>query len=129
MVISGTNVCAAYSGSNCDWSTPGTGHWDVTQNFLAIIAGFVGGGGQSETSDSTISIALRSCGFQGELTAASKTEVSQSSTTQGPLVQRGMVLTNALRTYRFGSLTEVPTGTPDNGIVSVSIGSPTGFSG
>lgn len=129
MVISGTNVCAAYSGTNCDWALPGSGHWDVSQNFLAIVAGVVGGGGQSETSDSTISIALRSCGFQGELTAANKTEVSQASTTQGPLVQRGMVLSNALRTYRFGSLSDVPTATPDNSITSVTIASATGFSG
>ena len=107
MVITGTNVCAAYSGTTCDWSKPGSGHWDVTQNFLAVVAGFVGGGGQSETSDSSISVTLRSAGFQGELTAANKTEVSQSSTTQGPLVQRGMVLTNALRTYPFGTLSDV----------------------
>jgi Tfp pilus assembly protein PilV len=129
MVITGTNVCAAYSGSNCDWSLPGSGHWDVSQNFLAIVAGVIGGGGQSETSDSTISIALRSCGFQGELTAMNRTEVSQASTTQGPLVQRGMVLSNSLRTYRFGSLSDVPTATPDNSITSVTIASPSGFSG
>jgi hypothetical protein len=129
MVISGTNVCAAYSGTNCDWSLPGSGHWDVSQNFLAIVAGVIGGGGQSETSDSTISISLNSCGFQGELTAANKTEVSTSSSTQGPLVQRGMVLRNALKTYRFGSLSDVPTATPDNAIVAVKVASPTGFSG
>ncbi len=129
MVITGTNVCAAYSGTTCDWSKPGSGHWDVTQNFLAVVAGFVGGGGQSETSDSSISVTLRSAGFQGELTAANKTEVSQSSTTQGPLVQRGMVLANALRTYPFGTLSDVPTATPDNSITSVTIASATGFSG
>lgn len=129
LVISGTNVCAAVSGTNCDWSKPGAGHWDVSQNFLAIVAGVVGGGGQSETSDSTISITLRSAGFQGELTATNKTEVSQASQTQGPLVQRGMVLTNSLRTYQFGTLSDVPTATPDNQITSVRVAAPTGFSG
>ena len=129
MVISGTNVCAAYSGNNCDFSLPGSGHWDVSQNFLAIVAGVVGGGGQAETSDSTISVSLNSCSFQGELTAANKTEVSTASSTQGPLVQRGMILRNSLRTYRFGSLSDVPTATPDNAIVSVKVAPPTGFSG
>jgi hypothetical protein len=130
MVISGTNVCEAVSGTSCDWTKPTVpGHWDVTQNFLAIVAGVVGGGGQSETSDSTISISLRSAGFQGELTATNKTEVSTASQTQGPLVQRGMVLTNSLRTYQFGSLSDVPTATPDNQITSVLVSAPTGFSG
>jgi hypothetical protein len=129
MVISGTNVCAAVSGNNCDWTKPGTGHWDVSQNFLAIVAGVVGGGGQSETTDSTISISLNSCGFQGELTAANKTEVSTASSTQGPLVQKAMILRNSLRTYQFGSLSDVPTATPDNQITSVQVAAPTGFSG
>jgi hypothetical protein len=130
LVISGTNVCEAVSGNSCDWTKPTIpGHWDVTQNFLAVVAGVVGGGGQSETSDSTISISLRSAGFQGELTAANKTEVATASTTQGPLVQRGMVLTNSLRTYQFGSLSDVPTATPDNQITSVQVSNPTGFSG
>ena len=129
MVISGTNVCAAYIGNNCDWAKPGAGHWDVSQNFLAIVAGVVGGGGQSETTDSTVSISLNSCGFQGELTAANKTEVSTASSTQGPLVQKAMVLRNSLRTYQFGSLSDVPTATPDNAIVSVKVASATGFSG
>jgi hypothetical protein len=129
MVISGTNVCAASSGNNCDWTKPGPGHWDVTQNFLAIVAGVVGGGGQSETTDSTISISLNSCGFQGELTAANKTEVSTASQTQGPLVQRSMVLRNSLRTYQFGTLSDVPTATPDNQILSVRVAGATDFSG
>jgi Tfp pilus assembly protein PilV len=129
MVISGTNVCEAISGNTCDWTKPGTGHWDVSQNFLAIVAGVVGGGGQSETTDSTISISLNSCGFQGELTAANKTEVSTASSTQGPLVQKAMVLRNSLRTYQFGSLSDVPTATPDNQITSVKVAAATGFSG
>ena len=127
MVISGTNVCSAYSGTNCDWTKPGPGHWDVTQSFLAIVAGVVGGGGQSETTDASISISLNSCGFQGELTAANRTEVSTASQTQGPLVQRGMVLRNSLRTYAFGTLSDVPTATPDNAIVSVRVGRPFGW--
>jgi hypothetical protein len=129
LVISGTNVCEAVSGNTCDWTKPGSGHWDVSQNFLAIVAGVVGGGGQSETTDSTVSVSLNSCGFQGELTAANKTEVSTSSSTQGPLVQKSMVLRNALKTYQFGSLSDVPTATPDNQISSVKVSSATGFSG
>jgi hypothetical protein len=93
------------------------------------VAGVVGGGGQSETTDSSISISLNSCGFQGELTAASKTEVSTASSTQGPLVQRSMILRNSLRTYQFGSLSDVPTATPDNQITSVKVSAATGFSG
>jgi hypothetical protein len=129
MVISGTNVCSAYSGTDCDWTKPGPGHWDVTQSFLAIVAGVVGGGGQSETTDASISISLNSCGFQGELTAANKTEVSTASQTQGPLVQKAMILRNSLRTYAFGTLSDVPTATPDNAIVSVRVGRPIGFTG
>ena|SRR5438105_11380654 len=129
MVVAGTNVCAAYSGSSCDWAKPGAGHWDVTHNFLAIVAGVVGGGGQLETTDSSVSISLNSCGFQGELTAANKTEVSTSSSTQGPLVQKAMVLRNSLRTYAFGTLSDVPTATPDNAILSVKVGSPISFTG
>ena len=129
VVLKGTNICAAYSGTNCDWTKPGTGHWDVSQNFLAIVAGVVGGGGQSETTDSTVSTSLSSVGFQGELTSANKTEVSTSSSTQGPLVQKSMVLRNALKTYEFGTLTNVPTATPDNQILSVTVAPPTGFSG
>jgi hypothetical protein len=39
------------------------------------------------------------------------------------------VLNNALRTYEFGTLSEVPTATPDNSIKTVKVLSPTNFSG
>jgi hypothetical protein len=40
-----------------------------------------------------------------------------------------MVLRNSLRRYAFGSLSDVPTATPDNAIVSVKVGGPTGYTG
>ena len=130
-VLKGTHVCAAYvfSSKDCDWSLPGAGHWDVTTNFLQIVAGVVGGGGQAETPDSSTSVELSSAGYQGGLTAASKTDVGSSSTTQGPLVQRSMTLGQSLVTKPFGTLTDVPTATPDNPIQAFKVLPPTTFSG
>lgn len=130
-VLSGTNLCAAYvfSTKNCDWALPGAGHWDVSKNFLAVAAGVVGGGGQSETPDTSTSVELKSVGFQGEITAANKVDVTTQSYFQGPLVEKSMTLGQSLTTYPFGTLTNVPTATPDNQIKSVTVGSPTGYSG
>lgn len=128
-VIKGTNVCAAYSGSNCDWAKPGSGHWDVANNFMDIVAGGLGGGGQSDATDTTISVSLVSAGYQGAVTAANRVDVSSQSYFQGPLVERELTLGQSLTTYPFGKLTNVPTATPGNPIKSVTLNSPTGFSG
>jgi hypothetical protein len=40
-----------------------------------------------------------------------------------------MILRNSLLTYAFGSLSDVPTATPDNAIVAVEVGGPTGYTG
>ncbi|HZC29308.1 MAG TPA: hypothetical protein VE269_06175, partial [Gaiellaceae bacterium] len=130
-VLKGTNLCAAYvfSAKDCDWSLPGSGHWDVTTNFLQLVAGVVGGGGQSETPDSSTSVELSSAGYQGGITAASKTDVGSSTTTQGPLVQRSMTLGQSLVTKPFGTLTDVPTATPDNPIQAFKVLPPATFSG
>ncbi len=130
-VMKGTHVCAAYifASKDCDWALPGTGHWDVSSNFLQIVAGVVGGGGQSETPDSSTSVELSSASYQGGLTAASKIDVGQSTTTQGPLVEKSMTLGQALVTKPFGTLTNVPTATPDNQIKAVKVLPPTNYSG
>lgn len=130
-VLKGTKLCAAYvfSSKDCDWSTPGTGHWDVSQNFLQLVAGVVGGGGQSETPDSSTSVELSSAGYQGGITANLKTDIGSSTTTQGPLVQRSMTLGQSLVTKGFGTLTDVPTATPDNPIAAFKVKPPTFYSG
>jgi Tfp pilus assembly protein PilX len=131
IVLKGTHICAAYvfASKDCDWSTPGTGHWDVSQNFLQLVAGVVGGGGQSETPDTNTSVEIASASYQGGITANLKTDVSSGSTTQGPLVQNSMNLGQSLVTKPFGTLTDVPTATPDNQIQSVKVLAPTDFSG
>jgi hypothetical protein len=130
-VLKGTHVCAAYifSAKDCDWALPGTGHWDVSQNFLQIVAGVVGGGGQSETPDSSTSVELNSASYQGGITANLKTDIGSSTTTQGPLVQRSMTLGQSLTTKPFGTLTDVPTATPDNPISAYKVMPPNTFSG
>lgn len=131
MVLKGTHVCAAYvfSSKDCDWAVPGTGHWDVSSNFLQLVAGVVGGGGQSETPDANTSVEIASASYQGGITANLKTDVSSGSTTQGPLVQNSMNLGQSLVTKPFGTLTDVPTATPDNQIQSVKVLPPTSYSG
>jgi hypothetical protein len=68
-------------------------------------------------------------GFQGQVTAADKVVVTTSSEFQGPLVEKHLTLGQSLTTYPFGTLTNVPTATPDNNITAVKIGTPTGFGG
>ena len=130
-VLKGTHVCAAYvfSAKDCDWSAPGSGHWNVSQNFLQIVAGVIGGGGQSETPTASTSVELTSASYQGGITANLNTDVSSGSTTQGPLVQRSMTLGQSLVTKPFGTLTDVPTATPDNPIAAYKVMPPSSFSG
>jgi hypothetical protein len=122
-VLKGTHLCAAYvfSSKDCDWSLPGSGHWDVSKSFLEIVAGAVGGGGQSETPDILTSIELASASYQGALTAALKMDVGSSTTLQGPLVEQSLALAQSLTTKPFGTLTDVPTATPDNQIQAVKV--------
>jgi hypothetical protein len=127
-VVKGTNFCAVVSGTTCDWSLPGSGHWDVQNNFIDVVAGVVGGGGQSETPASDVSVELSSAGFQGAVTASQRVDVSTNSSFQGPLVESAMTLGQSLTTYPFGTLSYVPTATPGNPIKSVILGTP-GFSG
>jgi Tfp pilus assembly protein PilX len=130
-VLKGTNVCAAYifSSKDCDWSLPGSGHWDVSSNFLNIVAGVVGGGGQTETPDSSTSVELQTAHYQGAITAALKIDVSSATVTQGPLVEQQMTLGQALTTYPFGTLTSVPSATPGNPISAVKLLKPTLYTG
>jgi hypothetical protein len=123
-VVKGTDFCAAVAGGTCDWALPGTGHWDVQNNFIDVVAGVVGGGGQSETPASDVSVELYSAGFQGAVTAAQRVDVSTNSTFQGPLVESSMSLGQSLTTYPFGTLAYVPTATPGNPIKSVTLGTP-----
>jgi hypothetical protein len=127
-VVKGTNFCAIKSGTTCDWSLPGSGHWDVQNNFIDVVAGLVGGGGQSETPASDVSVELYGAGFQGAVTASQRVDVSTNSSFQGPLVERAMSLGQSLTTYPFGTLAYVPTATPGNPIKSVILGTP-GYSG
>ncbi|MDQ5822304.1 MAG: hypothetical protein M3540_12765 [Actinomycetota bacterium] len=126
-VVKGTKVCAAVSGSDCDWAKPGPGHWDVATSFLDVVAGGIGGGGQSDASDSTISVAFVSAGYQGAVTAANRVDVTSQSSFQGPLVERTLTLGQSLTTYPFGKLAYVPTATPGNPVTAVTVGTPQGF--
>jgi hypothetical protein len=130
-VIKNTKVCAALNSgaTDCDWSLPGSGHWDVASNFLEVVAGGVGGGGQSETPDSNTSVELQNSSWQGAMTASNKLDVGSSSYFQGPLVERSLVLGQSLTTYPFGTLSYVPTATPGNPVKAVNLGTPTGFGG
>jgi hypothetical protein len=72
---------------------------------------------------------LTSASYQGGITANLNTDVSSGSTTQGPLVQRSMTLGQSLVTKPFGTLTDVPTATPDNPIAAYKVMPPDSFSG
>jgi hypothetical protein len=130
-VLKGTKLCAAVASpaTDCDWAKPGAGHWDVANNFLDVVAGGVGGGGQSETADSTVSVAFVSAGYQGAVTAQNRVDVTSQSFFQGPLVERSLTLAQSLTTYPFGKLAYVPTATPGNLVTAVTMAAPTGFTG
>jgi len=130
-VLKGAKLCAAVASpaTDCDWTKPGAGHWDVANNFLDVVAGGVGGGGQSETADSTVSVALVSAAYQGAVTAANRVDVTSQSSFQGPLVEQSLTLGQSLTTYPFGKLAYVPTATPGNLVTAVTMAAPTGFSG
>ena len=130
-VLKGTKLCAAVASpaTDCDWAKPGAGHWDVANNFLDVVAGGIGGGGQSETADSTVSVAFVSSGYQGAITAANRVDVTSQSFFQGPLVERSLTLAQSLTTYPFGKLAYVPTATPGNLVTAVTMAAPTGFTG
>jgi hypothetical protein len=113
-VLTGTNLCAVVSGTNCDWVL-GSGHWDPNSAFLNIIAGYKGGGGQNETADANTSIEMKSAGFQGGMQAANKIDVGTSSTTMGPLVARSLNIVQSITTYPFPLINTSPVGSPNNG--------------
>jgi Tfp pilus assembly protein PilX len=128
-VLKGTSLCAAVSGNTCDWSLPGSGHWDVANNFLNIVAGGIGGGGQNDTAASDVSVELIRAGLQSEVTAAQRVDVSAQSSFQGPLVESSLTLGQSLTTYPFGTLTNVPTATPGNNVSAYTVSSPSGYGG
>jgi Tfp pilus assembly protein PilX len=112
-VIKNTNVCGAVSGSSCDWNL-GAGHWDPNATFLEVVAGYKGGGVQSDVSASDVTIELQSAGFQGGMESMQRMDIGSSSTTMGPLVTSSLTMGQTLTTYVFPHIVTVPASTPDD---------------
>ena len=121
-VLKNTTVCAVASGNDCDW-TLGSGHWRPSTcpavdsakdcKFLNIVAGYVGGGGQSDVPSSDVSVEFLSSGYQGGILAAQRFDIGTTSSTMGPIVSSRMTVGQSLTTYLFPQLTTVPAATPD----------------
>ena len=113
-VFKNTNVCAVVSGTSCYWTLNQPGSWNPNQSFFEIVAGWKGGGGQTDIPSPDIAVEFISSEFQGGLQSADRVDIATTSSTQGPLVMRKVTLGQTLTTYPFPRLETVPVATPGN---------------
>jgi hypothetical protein len=129
-VLKGTSLCAvvAADGKDCDWQT-GAGHWDPNSRFIEIVAGDKQACCAPDIPAGDVSVELNGSGVQGRIQAASRIDVSTSSSTQGPLIANKLTVGQSLTTYYFPSLVNVPASTPGNSPVYSTPQPPQNFTG
>jgi hypothetical protein len=127
-VLKNTNFCAKASGTDCYWTLNQAGSWDPNTNFIGIVAGWKGAGGQSDTA-ADVTVELISSELQGGVQSVQRMDVSTSSSTQGPLVTSKMSIGQSLTTYAFPTLQSVPVALPGNPPAFGIVQPPSNFSG
>jgi hypothetical protein len=104
--MTGSKLCGAVSGSNCDWV-----NWNPNTEMFGIVA--AGSGGQNPAG---YSIYLNDSQFQGALYATSKIRLEGLTGTAGPIIGStidiGYNVESGGSTAGFALVTKVPVGLP-----------------
>ncbi|MEX2211357.1 MAG: hypothetical protein WD689_06290 [Gaiellaceae bacterium] len=96
-----TRLCAAWSGSNCDFAA-----WDPDEDMLMIVASSKGDG-KSIEFDSSVQ-------FQGALFADGEIDLGNSSSAAGPMIARTVKVHNSAQIKPLPPMDLVPLGAPGN---------------
>ena len=97
-----TRLCAAWSGSNCDFAT-----WDPNQNMLIVVANGNDGSGNSVVFTNGIQ-------FQGGLFATRAIDLGQSSQSEGPMMASTIKISNSVQIKPLPLIDTLPLGAPGN---------------
>ncbi len=130
-VLKGTNLCAVFdaTGKDCNWTLSS---WDTTKNFLDIVSG------DKVTSalccppdipNYLDTFEMAGSHFQGGIETMQTLDVSTSSATEGPLVEKGLTIGQTLTTYPFPALATVPAGLPGQAVQFAIPQPPKSFTG
>jgi hypothetical protein len=109
LTIKNTNLCAAVSGNDCDYSewNPATGKgWDPN----ATLVGFFAYGSGGQISDPSVGIQVVSSRFQGALYAEWAIDASTTTKTQGPMISKTEVRVGQSNENEFPHIDIVPIG-------------------
>jgi hypothetical protein len=122
LMSSGTKLCAAVSGSDCDFAG-----WDPNKKLFTIVAN--GSGGQNPTG---VSIWLKDASWQGALFGTSIVRLEGQTNFGGPAIGSEVELGYNVSTGSasgFNSISVVPAGMPGNPIVRAQPNPPQAFAG
>lgn len=97
-----TRLCAAWTGSDCDFST-----WDPNKNMLVVVANGKDANGNSVVFSQSIQ-------FQGGLFAEGAIDLGQSSRSEGPMIGATVKLSNSAEIKPLPYITTLPLGAPGN---------------
>jgi len=117
VVDSGTKICAAVSGSNCNFSG-----WDPNAEMLTVVAN------GADAGNNGVVINANSA-FQGALFATQNVYLNNGVTVDGPIVGSTVIINNSVTTDSFPTITTVPAGMPGNPAVYAQPNPPQNFSG
>jgi hypothetical protein len=120
LISSGSKLCGAISGTNCDFSG-----WNPNTEMLTFVVD--SSGGQAGTGNS-IHVA-NNAQFQGGLFATANIQFSNNSRSDGPLVGSEIIFDNNVQNDQFPTITTVPVGMPGNPAVYAQPNPPQLYSG
>jgi Tfp pilus assembly protein PilX len=113
-------LCAAVSGSNCDFPT-----WNPNTEMLTITT--EGTGGQAGVGNGILMD--NNSQFQGALYSTANIQFTNNSRSDGPMVANQLLFANNVQNDSFPTITVVPVGQPGNPAVYAQPNPPQNFSG
>lgn len=125
-VMNGTKMCAAVSGTDCNFAP---GAWDPNQTLLTIVAN--GNGGVGVLTGNSVQLGCLDR-FQGGLYGTNAVYFSAGASPakhQGPVVGSTIVLSSLAELKPFGTLRTVPSGLPGQPRPMSGVGAPRDFTG
>ena len=118
-LLRNTKLCAAVSGSNCNWTL---GNWDPATTMIVFVAEGTAANGPVQVGDG---ILIRQAQFQGALWSAYDIELDTSTETQGPMIAPEVVINNTVEARLFPTASIVPFGMPGQTVQHPVVGAPT----
>lgn len=125
-VANGSKMCAAVSGTDCDF-TPGA--WNPATKFFGLASN--GNGGTGVLTGNSVQLGCLDR-FQGAIFATNAVQITTGAVGgkhQGPIVASTIILAAATELKPFVALTSVPRGLPGQSTVSTRVNPPTNFIG